>query len=178
MPSPPITIDYAQPAPRRWRRRRLLLLATIALALIAGLYWRQRIAHETRLWYWQRQCLNYTRPPGTPVATTQPAAANDPDYQAISSQNHQLTMGPNERWLIPACLARFDAERPGASISKSLPIPQSLFLHERISPGGHRRLVFVETIMANTLAITGGLISRVIAPGTPWSPARELTMTK
>lgn len=178
MPNQPLTIDYANPSPRQWPWRRLFLVAILALTLGTGFYCRERIAHEARLWYWQRQCLNYTRPPGTPVATTQPSSANDPDYQSISSQTHQLTMGRNERWLIPACLAHFNAERPGANIAKSLPFPQALFLHERISPSGHRRLVFVETLMTNALSITAGLEPRVIAPGTLGSPARELTLQK
>jgi hypothetical protein len=56
--------------------------------------------------------------------------------------------------------------------------PQILFLHERISPSGHRRLVLVENVTANALSITSGMIPRVIVPGTIWSPARELSEQK
>jgi hypothetical protein len=173
MPAPPLQIDYAPPARRRWRWGRVVLFIFIALALGAGIYWHKQIAHEARLWYWQRQCLNYTRPPGTPTATTQPSAANDPDYHSLSAQNQQASNLLSERWLMPACFMHFDNEWSGGNIHG---IPQTLFLHERISPGGHRRLVFVESIMTNALAITAGFIPRVIVPGTPWSPARELTM--
>jgi len=178
MPNQPLTIDYASPSRKRWPWRRLLLVAILALTLGTGLYCRERIAHEARLWYWQRQCLNYTRPPGTPTATTQPSAANDPDYVTTNMKYLNMMELPGLRLLQPACLTHFDAERPGANISKSLLLPQSLFLHERISPSGHRRLVFVETIMTNALSIKAGLIPRVIAPGTPGSPARDLTLQK
>jgi hypothetical protein len=145
--------DYAPTARPRRRWIRYLVLTLVLGAFAFGLRHRTEVAGRVRLGYWQHQCLTYTRPPGTPL------------YGATA--------------LEPECWRRFNAERSArtlVAVQRQVgPRRATLFLHERTSPGGNRRLVRVQQWhAANALTIERGYDVTVIAPGTLWRPPKEV----
>jgi hypothetical protein len=54
------------------------------------------------------------------------------------------------------------------------PGPCTVFLHERVSKAGHRRLVRVEALRPNGLAIDRGYEVTVIEPGSLWREPRDV----
>jgi hypothetical protein len=57
-------LDYAPDTDRhRRRRRRLVLFATVALAVIVSAKWLKPAVNHGRLLYFQHRCLTYTAPP-------------------------------------------------------------------------------------------------------------------
>ena len=132
-------LDYAaaRPAKRRWRR---WVAGVLLVALVgAGVAYRGPIVRRGRVLYWQRLCLTYSRSAGTPLATTRPSAAADPDYVA-----YPMPDGSTAYALSPACWRKLEAERWPRQIMQMLKVsgigPAVVFLHERVSPAGHRRV--------------------------------------
>jgi len=176
----PAPLDYARPLRRR-RWGRVITISILLLVVSAGAYWRQPLTTKARLLYWQRQCLNYTRPPGTPVSTTQPSAAVDADYAPVN-----FLRIPTPYVLSPKAFRNFEAEQRSIAQILSMRVQQGMpwgsiykppiiFLHERTSPAGHRRLVQIECGAANALRIEWSLDARVIEPATLTHSSREVT---
>jgi hypothetical protein len=170
---PGTLLEYSnQPRRRRWRRWALLLFVLVACGV--SFYYRGPISRRAHVLYWQRQCMKYDRPPGTPVMVDQATAKGDRDYAA--------PFGPPENAdfaLSPQCWSSFESALQGGRVaqvmSKSLgPKTPTIFLHERISPAGHRRLVRVESIMSNALSLPYGLTADLYQPATVWRDAKLL----
>jgi hypothetical protein len=98
-----LNYDPVPPRPRRWPRR--VALITVLCSFAALIFYRQPITARAKLLYWQRQCLNYTRPPGTPVLTTRPSPG-DADYSGLPFLTHGQTPA---HVLDPACWREFTA---------------------------------------------------------------------
>ena len=141
-------IEYA-PRPSNLRSRRVvrfvIWLAVLLLLLPAGVKGVPLAWHRAQLLYWQRKAMAYTLPPGTIALDekTVPSAATAWD------RFYQLYSPPG-RVTFP-----------------------TLFLHERQSAGGERRLVVVEAI--STFHMKGSeegmaLSVLVVRPGTGLSP--------
>src|SRR5580658_7141971 len=76
-PSPAsVPLEYA-PAPPRWRKpaRRFLLGLVLTMIAFCGWRWGPYAWHQTRLLYWQRQCMDFSLPADTVVYEEEPAAA-------------------------------------------------------------------------------------------------------
>lgn len=172
--SEPTPLDYAPPPRRRRRRGRIAIAAALLLLVGSGVYWRESLAHHVRLWNVQRQCLNYTRPPGTRVMTTQPTGG-DYDYRRVPQSWSLGSPPPPLSVLTPACWGQFEAERRDFKAVPQQAYPQAVFLHERVSPAGHRRLVYVESVIPNALQLLRFHNARVIDPAAPWGEPRELS---
>jgi hypothetical protein len=119
-------LPYGAP-PRRplWRRP----LARIAMALVLGillvrggmwLYWKEALAYRIH------QCLNYALAPDTIVVS----AKFGTDGHAV------LAAGPK-----PACLVGLTRLQSMQSMQSA--VGNIIFMHERTSPAGHRRLVCI-----------------------------------
>jgi hypothetical protein len=168
------TLEYASEARgarRKWARWALAALLIILVG--SGFCYRQPILRRARVLYWQRQCMTYTRPPGTPVTTTtRPSAANDRDYERFP-RTRVAVFGAS-----PECWRQFEAAR-GSSFTgiRALGVPSgpnAVFLHQRVSPAGHRRLVRVESIYANALRPQYGYAVTVVVPGSLWREPRDV----
>jgi hypothetical protein len=176
-------LEYA-PAPprgRKWVARAAALLLVLALAY-AGHRWGPAAWGKSRMLYWQRLCLNYRPDDKAVVYEEEPSAAgrllaHSSDYTAYPLARH-APPGPrtpvNAAARVPACWSRFSAlggipaagRGPGAVV----------FLHERISPAGNRRLVMVR-YFPEPDTFTSGLIAgynfdfEVLTPATLSRPA-------
>jgi hypothetical protein len=144
----------------------------VAALTIASWKWGQRAMLQVRILYWQQQCMRYSSSPDTVVYEEEPPAAaalltdkalyrayvlnrSRPPSVAVPSVNAAAAQ--------PVCETRFRASWAGvantnlgqlggvlgAASAKS--VRAIAFIHERRSPGGHRRLVIVAyTPEANT----------------------------
>ena len=171
-------LEYA-PAPPRGRKRvrRAAALLLVLLLACAGYRWGPAAWHKSRLLYWQRQCLNDRPGEKEVVYEEEPSAAGrllalSPEYAAypLARQAPPGTPPPvNAAARVPACWTRF-----GAAISPPAagPTPGAVvFLHERVSPAGNRRLVMVRYFPERD-TFTSGFISgynfdfEVVTPAT------------
>lgn len=101
------------------------------------LLWRQR-----DVLYWQRQCMNYSPSPDQVVYEDDPAAAeillNQPSYFRGSSYINKSAIA----MFVPPCWNEFEKHTNMGGFSG--PSAAILFLHERTSSKGIRKLVLVE----------------------------------
>jgi hypothetical protein len=164
-----VTLEYAATPRRRWRWRRWVAVVLVVAITVTVLHYREPIAQRARLLYWQHKCLTYTRPPGTPLMAWE---SLDADYSRNGSKlQPRYTLSPD-------CWRRFEAEcwpvRATPLVQRAGRGPQTLFLHERTSKSGNRRLVRIETGWTNALAIDRGHIATVIRPGSLWREPKEV----
>ena len=119
-------IDYAPAVPwhhrRRWRR--VAAAALLIASLVAGMKYCPPAWRRCKVLYWQRQCMAYAVPSDQVVYDD--SAVQGGDGSRWSTVSHR-----------PACLDRFDG---GASASMGETI---VFLHERVTGSGLRRLVVI-----------------------------------
>jgi len=158
MPSAPMIparLDYA-PAPpkrRKWLRRSVFLIFLLGVGAVCW-RWGGAAWHQARLLYWQRQCLRYTAPANQIVYEEDPVnaaklMATDAQYAPYPlkrrTQSESFTAAPvNAAAYVPACWARFEsASNPLVSLQLGRAYGAIVFLHERVAPSGHRRLVSV-----------------------------------
>jgi hypothetical protein len=147
-------LDYAPP---RRRRRRWVLrggVAVVLLALaVAAVRWGPTYWAKARLLYWQRRCLTYHAPAdlvvyekNSPDAARLAALGGEYANAAPSGPPGMAPFPPVAAHL-PLCWKGF-VQRGGAASSSRLRFWTTtnravLFLHERISKNGARRLVVV-----------------------------------
>jgi hypothetical protein len=153
-PSPPIPLNYA-PAPPRWRRPvwRFALVAMVFAIGFFGWRWGAYSWHQVQLLYWQHRCMTFTAPPDMVVYEEEPTAAavllNRPDYFSSALRRQSGNNGPtspsNAAAFTPLCWNRLQVLNTGPKTGGSANSPggATIFLHERISPAGHHRLVYV-----------------------------------
>ena len=154
-PGPEVNALAYAPPPRWHRRRRFRRAVGVVLLLAAGAAaWRYGKSAWTRgrLLYYQRQCLAYTAPPDQVVYEQDPVRA-----AALLSRGSYTNVtpagGPPEAALTPRCWAEacrlaggLTPPAAGATaVSGGGSSGATLFLHERRSPGGQRRLVAVQS---------------------------------
>jgi hypothetical protein len=152
-------LDYA-PAPprrRRWLRRAAAGILLLAVAL-AGWRWGPGAWTQAQRLYWQRRCLSYRASPEMVVYEEEPraAAALLASHSAYGAYLLRRGTGgaasgssgaTSAAAHVPVCWVRLTALSP--EIRSFAPGPTRagrgaiVFLHERTSPAGHRRLVCV-----------------------------------
>jgi hypothetical protein len=186
MPSSDLTpraapLDYA-PARRnrRWIYRAIFASLLLGLSLVAwkrGPTWWRR----AEILYWQHQCLQFSLSPDTVVYEEDPTEAaallaGNPKYHPYPLQRRSSSQAAPS----PATAAALDVS-DWNKLTAVLPRPNSrlinpgvIFLHERISPAGHRRLVcvrygpqgdtfaaqFVQDFNCDTFTVTPGTWSQ------------------
>ena len=143
-------LDYA-PAPPRGRKRAIRAAALLLVLVLgfAGYRWGPAAWHTSRVWYWQRQCLNYHPGADEIDYEEEPSAAatllaRGADYAAYPLARQPPPAAPtpvNAAARVPACWTRFTA-LTGTSPAVP-PAGAVVFLHERVSAAGNRRLVMV-----------------------------------
>ena len=149
---------------RRWIL--CVLLVVVAGAGVAAIGYRRPIFDRLQFLRRQRECLTYSRPPDTILVTSDPRIvrtfANDRDYASRTDPEGEHV------WLRPRCLNVFPwFHSNGVSMRMSAgPDEPTVFLHERISPAGNRRLVYVESYHANALRLPAGFRWTVVRPAT------------
>lgn len=159
-------LDY-EPAPSRRRliARRATLLGALLICLAAGYWYVPEIRRRIELAYWQRRCLAYM------AAADQIALQTPMDRLSPGAPSYNGMKTPPTKGVVPpewAALSRLIV--PPGFVSEG-----TLFLHERISPGGNRRLVIIDATTAFHEETMGMLYNlnlriRLVEPGSFWSP--------
>jgi hypothetical protein len=128
-------VEYGRSSSRRGRRRRRLL-AIVLLALSVGALWkwRERLSQAVSLQYCQWRCLHF-QTPGDAVAYD----SDHPRASILAARDPAFSGGPLGYGYYPEPLTLLARTRPGTFIQ------QVAFMHERVSPAGHYRLVLVGT---------------------------------
>jgi hypothetical protein len=154
MPSSNLTpraapLDYA-PAPRnrRWIYRVIFASLLVGLSLVAW-KWGPAWWRRAEILYWQHECLQFSLSPDTVVHEEDPTDAAallaGPKYHPYPLQRHSSSQAAPSR-ATAAALGVTDWNKLTTVLPVPLPPlikPAIIFLHERVSPGGHRRLVCV-----------------------------------
>jgi hypothetical protein len=122
-----------------------VVLALLAVAALAYQH-REQLSIRARRLYWGWQCSRYTIPEGAPIEESDPSRAatlfaTNPDYvQAFEA-------GKERAVLYPRCWREFAALEPRSNAVQptwdQYVRTALVFLHERTSAGGTRRLVVV-----------------------------------
>ncbi len=133
-------------APRpSWNRRylgRIAVLLAILSVLALSPRWGPRLWRRVQVLYWQQKCLSYQPPRG----------------QIIFRANNDHVSGSV---IALPWLALYSRLSPPGFISQG-----TAFLHERVSPGGNRRLVAVDVyLFATNLASSTEFNARVLSLG-------------
>ena len=127
-------LDYSPPPPlrrRRWVVRLAVVLAVLIALVVAGLWYGPSVKRRWDALAEQRPFLNYTIPAGT-VIQDQPADATQDSVLAAWMKRRPST--PTEmRW------HAYSYNVMGTMAQGN----GLMFLHERTSPGGNRRIVAV-----------------------------------
>jgi hypothetical protein len=119
----PHELHYAPSTPsRRLHLVRWLLLSALLAAVVLSLRWAPILWRRARILYWQRQCMTYDAPQDAPVT----------GYRTRGRVT--ITVIPEPWQKLSQLLSPFG----GVSSCGTA------FLHERMSPSGHRRLVAVD----------------------------------
>jgi hypothetical protein len=174
-------LDYA-PAPRnrRWINRVIVASLLLGVALVVW-KWGPTWWRRAEILHWQHQCLQCSLSPDTIVYEEDPTEvtallAGNPNYHPYPLQRRSSPQAAPS----PATAAalhisdwdRLTGTLPG--FHPSLLKPAVIFLHERISPAGHRRLVcvtygpsgdtftsqFVHSLNCDTFTVTPGTWSQ------------------
>ena len=160
-------LEYApgEPVRRRRRVRRVVLYLALLGVLLAGWKWGPLGWRQGRLLYWQRECLNYTRPAGSLLWEEDPVKAG-----ALLKVNADYVCAPTQwgtPWAmhLPKCLQEY--ERLGG-LTPSTYLEPIMLLHELRSPCGNRRLVVVQGTGDLYMAAT------VYVPAGAWSGPRQV----
>jgi hypothetical protein len=199
-----VPLDYAPaPRNRRWIYRAIFASLLLGLSLIAwkwGPAWRRR----AEILYWQHQCLQFSLSPDTVVYEEDPTEAaallaGNPKYHPYPLQRRSSSQAaPSSATAAALDVSdwnKLTAVLPGfysppitlGALGRALSVPTVLpgstsplikpaviFLHERISAAGHRRLVcvtygpqadtfsaqFIHGLNCDTFTVTPGTRSR------------------
>ena len=152
------SLEYGLAPPRR-RRRMVVTLVAVSLILLglAARQWGPSAWQQVQLRYYQHACLTYTAPPDQVVYEEDPAAAakllaNRLDYQPC---RWDMWAPASAKMPAPAAARILPAYQSFESLnSRRMAVPGGtayeaiLFLHERTTPTGERRLVKVNLMAA------------------------------
>ena len=185
--SPPL--EYAPPPPKRRKVIRRLVLLLLLLSVAApAVYHRKRIWHQGRVLYWQHKCLTYTAPVDQ-VVYDEDDYNISPLLKRAGYRGWPVPHPPNAGAPVaplPPAIATFAAPPLAPFIQTGVlpgwlapPAGATVFLHERTSKTGHRRLVlilrapvhdapFMHAFGLNAIVITpAGLTTRPKYPDPP-----------
>jgi hypothetical protein len=181
------TLDYAVlPRRRRWLRRAVLVVLIAALGYSAW-RWGPEAWRRASLLHRQRQCLNYTAAPDMVVYEEEPAAAakllarSQGDYAAYPLQRGKglpaTARAVDAAAHLPHCWSQYQPQAATVMMQFGRAYGAIVFLHERASPSGHRRLVSVRYFPDNdtfTPSFVPGHTCELIAitPATLTKPAK------
>jgi len=168
-------LNYAVAAPRTGLRRIVAVIILIVFA-IAGNHYGPRIWHQSQVLYWQHRCMTFSPTPDTVMYDEHPATAQSllstPDY--FKYPLTRLNTPIDAAAFSPSFWAQLYMPMRRTMLAYQLSDMHgaTVFLHERISPCGNRRLVQVAIAPQNDDYITvkffrsGNYMSNVIVPGT------------
>lgn len=156
-------LDYApaDSAARRWARgaRRWWPVAVLLAVAAVGLVYGPHACRHVRLMRLQAACLDADLPRDRPVLEWNPAAARA--LVAERPQEYKLSVDCTEASRVdPRWAVLRDELRLGRLSDSPGPAAATLFLHERLTPAGRRRLVVLEELWVT-----------IIEPGT-WTGSR------
>lgn len=174
-------LDYApRPPTRRRVVRRVLASILLAGTLVASLRWGPQAWRIGQVMYFQHQCLTDAPPADQIVYEEDPAL-----FARVMKQGSGFVpLAPSRRSGAPVAVGRVPQSwiRFTPSLMKmTRPLPGAiLFMHERQTPAGEKRLLVVfsgfDPAQAPPLFIPGfDLDVNVIAPATFRTPARDVS---
>ena len=155
-------LDYGRPMAWHGRRRtQQAVLLFASLIVVTCLWFGGPVAwqHFEQIWSrweligWQNKCLAYAAPLHQIVYDDDPAAAER--LLALDPQYRLFRWHPPFVAYCPAVLRRFSATVADSGIGP-------VFMHERCSPAGHRRLVLVQLIPSAAIACQCTVVSPAI----------------
>jgi hypothetical protein len=148
----PVELSYGRQAPA-WRRRRYWIIAALVIAaLLCGYFIRRQVSQWYYLWSYRREAarwyanaLTWSEPPTKLKYTENPADADWPNGKFMRSYG---TSGGSTLIGFKSFGGASAERRPvfngnGQPILAAGPDDVMLFLHERTTPGGMKRLVAV-----------------------------------
>jgi hypothetical protein len=140
-PSPASSLVYARrPRRSRWQTfRQLMKYTALPILMVIGIKFAIIDSARLLLLYHQHKCLTYAPPSDQIAYTTIPSVlaeySSKPGYLAVGGTAIR-TRPTDWDWFAGHCLAAYPIPcRPNDAI---------LFMHERTSPGGNRRLIVIE----------------------------------
>lgn len=172
----PDMLDYA-PAPSCWRHRATLWSLVIALIVMAATTWGPGACRRAQLLHYQRQCLAY-RAPSDQVVTDD--MRFNRDYCDTGTWQPPVDLASPAPTPVPVCYLRYlemlgmnvpQAVRNTRQSTQAPPVPV-VFMHERTSKGGTRRLVILlrepswRAIMHGVIGDTAVFTYVAVSPGT------------
>jgi hypothetical protein len=183
------TLEYGRSMTRRrrWFRRAIFLSLLVALVGYPSWRWGPRALATTRLLYWQNRCLNFI-PARDQIAYEEDAdaarklLASGKEYSAYALNRTQYkdpAAAQTAAAYVPNCWTNFGAlAGPSYAPWAGTPYGAVVFLHERVSPAGHRRLVMVryipETNTFNPYFLAGfNYDTKAITPATMTKPPAQ-----
>lgn len=142
-----VSLEYAPGAPirRRKRIRRVVIFLLLASACLGGWRWGPGACKQGVLLYWQRQCTKYEVRADAPFYEPDPAKAAallaQPDTDYVPMAFYQNNVGLlTQAVFYPRCLREFEIRASTTYRPKDCAI---VYLHERRTPAGKRRLVVI-----------------------------------
>ena len=145
----PLPLNYGS-APPGWRKivRRLSLALAFVTMAVCVWQWGPNAWRQARLLYWQRQCMTFSAPADMVVYEEEPGAVarllHVPAYTPyVPPSFSQSASTAQAAAFEPSCWTTLNSVLPPLmrAYVRGYGIGAFIFLHERISPGGHRRLV-------------------------------------
>ena len=156
-------LHYALAPPRRRKRVMLILIAGALLVLgVAAWRWGGIVWNRLPLLFWQRQCMRYTASADQVVYEEDPTElakllSRTAEYTRLTIASpfglSRLNPGTPAAVRVTAEWLRFSSLYRPAGIGGGWPEPV-LFLHERTSPAGHRRVVSIVYTPRNESAVS------------------------
>jgi len=148
----PAPLPYATDGKRRrWRRFRRFTALLLLAALLFGTWFRgPAIRGKIEFLYWQRECARYVADPKMPLFVEDPVLAKKllAGHRDYSTWHRDYSTWPGrpdltaKAGLRPHCQQVLSAEFPQlVRLDDWYP---TVFLHERVSPGGTRRILMVD----------------------------------
>jgi hypothetical protein len=183
----PVILSYATGQPWWQNRAARKAVGVILLVVSATLAWHYlpRAVTFARVWYWERQCMNFDPPPSTVVFERLPAGSpnpsvppgyingddirKDPGWASWPSKKSVFERRTGSVYVnrVPGCWLRFlqaSHQFPNTIWGE----PQNvLFCHELRDPGGNSRLV---TVSLDSFAEIGDLLPVQLIPDVYASP--------
>jgi hypothetical protein len=154
-------LDYANvPRAHRWRRRigRWTILVTLIASVGLGIKYRPLALRHRELLKLQRQCLDAELPQALPTVELDTNAAQRL-LQAHPADYYTMFGGVTRRD------SRWEQLRLALGLAPPASRPGVLFLHQRYTPSGQRRLVVLE---GDIQSLWGKFLVKVIHPAGPF----------
>jgi hypothetical protein len=152
-PQPRPSLNYQSPVPRHYFTTGRVIAIAIALAIGISASQFSRLLRRVQLLYWQHQCLEYTFTSRQLILTLPTGNSSRPASPVVIAAPWQT---------LYTLMSRPGMQSDGTA-----------FLHELVSPAGHRRLAVVNMNLSWNPTLLG-FITQAVTPGNLLSEPKEI----